>query len=125
MPLYRYLCGRCGDWREDLRAIADRHSAPPCSQCGGELVLDLSAGFSVGGTTSEAPEKSLPPSRSVYGVRGQVGSLIMEDCSFSGADTAFQLHDSSIDLRRVTLRNNRIDFDLRDTHAVATDLDAD
>ncbi len=33
MPLYDYLCEKCGKYTEELRTISDRDNCPECPEC--------------------------------------------------------------------------------------------
>jgi putative FmdB family regulatory protein len=50
MPIYEYLCPRCGQRFEAIRRISERTNAPPCPGCGdGTAGLAVSAAAVLGG----------------------------------------------------------------------------
>ena len=53
MPLYDYLCDKCGKKFEDFRSIAERHQAP-CPICGKPSEKQISSFFTGG---SSAPDR--------------------------------------------------------------------
>lgn len=127
MPLYRYLCGGCGWWREDLRSIADRHQAPPCGKCGGELILDLSVGFSTPARSLEAVHARAAARRAAEHARADgIGpSATFIGGSFTNNNIAVYSDGGSIDFDGTRFSGNTRDFDLTDTRATLRNIEAD
>ena len=50
MPLYDYLCEKCGKKFEEFRSIAERHKAP-CPVCGKPAEKQISTFFTGGNST--------------------------------------------------------------------------
>jgi putative FmdB family regulatory protein len=128
VPLYRYLCGRCGRWREDLASIADRHQAQPCEACGGELLLDLSGGFSTPKKSMESVRARAAERRIAAAITGSGGlapTARVIGGSFTGNNIAVQSDGGSIDFDGTRFSGNQADFDVADTHVTLRDVEAD
>jgi len=46
MPTYVYLCGECGNRKEEYRTISKRDDEMICSACGAKMDRTISAGAS-------------------------------------------------------------------------------
>lgn len=57
MPLYEYICPACGHRFEQIRTMAERHTAP-CPQCGSRSEMKLSAFAAVTGSCCSSEDAS-------------------------------------------------------------------